>query len=82
MSLSPFRFVEVGVKGVWLIAIGEIGIPRATVLCIRSKFGLFEVREVVGMGAALVWETMFAVSNLHRATREGSFDASALQSTL
>lgn len=58
MSLSPFRFVEVGVKEVWLITIGEIGIPRATVLCIRSKFGLFERREVVGMGAALVWETI------------------------
>ena len=52
------------------------------VLCIRSRFSRLEVGEVVGIGVALVWETMYAIPDLHRAMREGSFHETALQCTL
>lgn len=51
-------------------------------LCIRSKSGRLVRWEKVGIGAVLGWDIACDIISAHRDTREGSFDASALQSSL
>lgn len=64
--IAPFPFVISRVKEKWLLIDGDIGIPRVMVLYIRSKFGRLELGTVVGVGAALVGRTLYAISYILR----------------
>ena len=45
-----------GAEEEWLLTDGDIGIPRAMALFIRSKCSLCEEGEVAGIRAALIWD--------------------------
>ena len=47
-----------GAEDEWLLTDGDIGIPRAMVLFIRSECNLPEKGEVVGVRTALIWESV------------------------
>ena len=47
-----------GAEEEWLLTDGVTGIPRAMALFIRSKCTLSEKGEVVGIRAALIWDTV------------------------